>query len=770
MNPTMMNKEKSIYAVGCQMASVCYMLCIKFYYFPLKKINGICFIAMGIPFLLNAQFNRTQDTLQREPVSLGEVVVYANKFPELIKYISQSVKVIRDKNTLHNQANVGDILLNTGSVFVQKSQQGGSSPVIRGFEASRVLLTVDGVRMNNAIFRSGHLQNVVTIDNMVLDRIEVLYGPSSTLYGSDALGGVVSMFTKNPILDSSGKTSIKGNAMLRFANATDESKAHVDFTIAHKKWASLSSITYGIFGDMKQGLNRQAAYPDFGKKNFIVQRVGNTDSAFINPDPNKQTPSDFKQIDFLQKILFQPAHNIQHIVNLQISNSSNVQRYDRLTEFAAGAPVYAEWYYGPQIRNMLSYQFSANQLEGFFREIRVVASYQDIEESRITRRYKNNNRDSRWERVNVWGFNADAKHASGKHELHLGIESYSNYVRSTAERMNIVSGALSRISTRYSDGPTKMSYDAVYAQHLLKINDRWTLNDGLRFNLVNMDARFVDTALMHFQFTVAKQKNAAITGNLGLIYNSINNFRLAFLLSSGFRSPNVDDLTKVFDSRTGYVVVPNRALQPEYTYNAEVNFNQMGEMFSFGGSLFYTWFRNAIVVDRFQFNGNDSLFYQNVMSAVYAPQNKATASVAGFSMNASVKLGRYTSLDAVYTYTSGKYSFTGKTVPLDHIPPAFGRVGLKHLPKAWQAETYFLFNGWKRIADYHPNGEDNQQYATPDGMPAWFTWNLRGLVNITKTINLQLQVENLLDRNHRYFASGISAPGRNFIVSVRASF
>ncbi len=766
----MRNKAKSIYAGGNQMISVFYRLSFKYYYISMKKIIGTWVFVMCIPLLLNAQFNRTQDTLQREPVSLGEVVVYANKFPELIKYISQSVKVIRDKNTLHNQANVGDILLNTGSVFVQKSQQGGSSPVIRGFEASRVLLMVDGVRMNNAIFRSGHLQNVITIDNMVLDRMEVLYGPSSTLYGSDALGGVVSMFTKNPILDSSGKTSLKGNAMLRFANATEETKAHVDFTIANKKWASLSSVTFASFGDMKQGLNRQSAYPDFGKKNFIVQRVGNTDSAFVNPDPNKQTPSDYKQIDFLQKILFQPSANIQHVVNLQLSNSTNVQRYDRLTEFAAGAPVYAEWYYGPQIRNMLSYQFSAHHLEGFFREIRVVASYQDIEESRITRRYKNNNRDARWERVNVWGINADAKHACGKHELHVGIESYVNYVRSTAERMNIVSGALSRISTRYSDGPTKMASNAVYAQHLLKINDRWTLNDGLRFNLVNMDARFVDTSLMHFPFTVAKQKNAAITGNLGLIYNSINNFRLAFLLSSGFRSPNVDDLTKVFDTRTGYVVVPNKDLQPEYTYNAEVNFNQFGEKFSFGGSLFYTWFRNAIVVDRVQFNGKDSLLYQNVMSAVYAPQNKATASVAGFSLNASVKLGKYTTLDGVYTYTNGKYTFTGKTVPLDHIPPAFGRVGLKHLQKAWQAETYVLFNGWKRIADYNPNGEDNQQYATPDGMPSWYTWNIRGMVNINPTINIQLQVENLLDRNYRYFASGISAPGRNFIISLRAGF
>lgn len=717
-----------------------------------------------------AQRNQLQDTIQNEPVTLSEVVVYANKFPELLKHLTQSIKVISDKNTLNNQANTGDILMNTGSVFVQKSQQGGSSPVIRGFEASRVLLMVDGVRLNNAIYRAGHLQNVITIDNMILDRVEILYGPSSTLYGSDALGGVINMFTRNPVVDSIGKSSVSGNALVRYATATEESRGHIDFNIGGSKWASLTSVTYGSFGDMKQGANRSSTYPNFGIKNFIVQRIRNTDSAFVNPDPNKQVSSNYKQIDITEKILFQTKDNIQHLLNIQLSNSGNVQRYDRLTELTGGVPTYAEWYYGPQFRNMLSYQFSANKLAGFFKEINVVASYQDIEESRITRRFRNDNKDSRWERVNVFGFVADAKRYSGKNEWQIGLESYTNYVRSTAERMNIVSGAVSRIATRYSDGPTKMSSNALYVQHTLKLNKSWTMNDGLRLNVVNMDARFADTSLMHFPFTVAKQNNVSITGNFGLVYASTKNFRLAFLLSSGFRSPNVDDLTKVFDTKTGYVVVPNKDLKPEYTYNTEINFNQFGKQFSFGGSVFYTLFSNAIVVDKFVFNGSDSLLYQNVKSGVFAPQNKAKAYVVGFSVNASFKIERNTMIEAVYTYTKGKYTNAGETVPLDHIPPAFGRVGIKHTKRSWQAETFILFNGWKKIGDYNPNGEDNVQYATVDGMPSWFTWNIRAMVNVTKKITAQVQVENLLDRNYRYFASGISAPGRNFILSMKTSF
>lgn len=734
-----------------------------------KNIVAMAF-AMAISSIVFAQVKTNTDSLNKEPVSLGEVIVYANKFPESLKSISQTVKVIKDKNALNNQPNTGDILLNSGAVFVQKSQQGGSSPVIRGFEASRVLLMVDGVRMNNAIYRTGHLQNIITVDNTILDRMEVIYGPSSTIYGSDALGGVVNMFTKNPVLSKTDKTVVSGNALTRFATATEEAKGHVDFTIASRKWASLTSVTYGVYGNMTQGANRQSAYPNFGLKPFYVERVGNTDSAFVNPDPNKQIASDYKQLDIAQKIIFQPTENKQHLLNIQIGNSSNVQRYDRLTEVASGAPVYAEWYYGPQIKNLISYQYSASKMQGFFRELKIITSYQDIEESRITRRFKNNNRDSRWERVSVWGFNIDAKRFSGKNELHVGVESYTNYVRSTAERMNLNSGVLSRITTRYSDGPTKMSSNAVYAQHTLKINKNWTLNDGLRLNFVRLDAHFADTTLMHFPFVRAEQNNFAVTGNLGLVYATPKNFRLAFLLSSGFRSPNVDDLTKVFDTKTGYVVVPNKELKPEYTYNAELNFNQMLYKFSLGGSLFYTLFRNAIVVDKANFNGKDSILYQGVQSAVFSPQNKAKAYVVGFSLNAAYKFDMHTSINAVYTYTKGTYQNAGISMPLDHIPPTFGKLSLKHQRNNWVLEGYSLFNGWKKTADYNLNGEDNQQYATVDGMPSWFTLNIRGELNLVKNLFAQVQVENILDRNYRYFASGISAPGRNFIFSLRATF
>ena len=222
----------------------------------------LAFLLIGGSLELRAQKDSTK--------SLQDVIVYANKFPTLSKNIIQTIGVITDKNLIQYQSNTSDILTASGQVFVQKSQLGGGSPVIRGFEASRILLMVDGVRMNSAIFRAGHLQNIITVDNMSLDRVEVNYGPSSTIYGSDALGGVINMFTKMPQLNSNSKWKTNGNVIYRYANGQNENRQHIDLNIANKKWAFVSSFTNSVFGDLRQGNNRLAAYPDFGKRFFYV--------------------------------------------------------------------------------------------------------------------------------------------------------------------------------------------------------------------------------------------------------------------------------------------------------------------------------------------------------------------------------------------------------------------------------------------------------------------------------------------------------------------
>lgn len=731
-------------------------------------------ISAVLLFMMSRESTAQSDTTVKQ---LQKVVVYANKFPALSKNIIQRVVSLTDKELIQQQANTADILTASGQVFVQKSQAGGGSPIIRGFEASRVLLMLDGVRMNTAIFRAGHLQNIITVDNMILDRVEINYGPSSTLYGSDALGGVVNLFTKQAQLFTSNTLSKKapwktdGNIVYRYGSAQSEHRQHVDFNIANNKWAFLTSFTNSSFGDMIQGNKRLAAYPDFGKRFFYVVRENNIDIVKDNSaEVNKQKLSGYHQTDFLQKILFKPNAQTMHELNVQLSQSSNINRYDRLTEISKGLPIYSEWYYGPQVRNMISYKLSKQALKGYFQKMTLNGNYQHLEESRISRKFKSENKDFRLEKVAILGLNLDLLHEDKTGDLHFGMESYYNIVGSTAYRNNIVSAIKSPITTRYSDGPTNMLYQAVYLQKTKFVKQNWVLNAGLRLNNIKLNAQFKDTALMHFPFTQANQNNTALTGNLGMAYNASNGYRVSFGLSSGFRAPNVDDLTKVFDTKTGYVVVPNKDLKPEYTYNAEVTLSKSTANYNIEGSIFYTWFKNALVVDKFNWNNASTIVYQGIMSEVYASQNKAKATLYGFNLTASANISGNTSIAGTYSYTKGTYQNGLISMPLDHIPPTYGRIGMKHKIQKVSAELFTTFNGWKRLADYNLNGEDNEIYATKEGMPGWQIWNINTSYQASKKITINFQIENLTDVNYRYFASGISALGRNYIVQCRFNF
>ncbi|MFT3845651.1 MAG: TonB-dependent receptor [Lacibacter sp.] len=741
-----------------------------------------------------------QDTLAKE---LNEIVISASKFPEKKVNVAQRIDVINSKFIGRvNAQNTGDLLINTGNVFVQKSQQGGSSPVIRGFEASRVLLIIDGVRLNNLIYRSGHLQNAITVDQNMLENMEVLYGPASTLYGSDALGGVVHFRTKAPKLSTKEKsTYVSGNGFARYSSANEEKTIHADFNIGWKKIAWLQSYTYSDFGDMKMGGKYSDKYSGFGRRDSFVTRINGTDTVVKNSNTRIQKFSGYKQWDILQKLLFQQSEKVTHTLNFQYSNTSDVPRYDRLQDKRNfGGSIgntlrYAEWYYGPQTRLLTSYNLLIAKA-GFFNAINLNINYQDIEESRVTREFKRYDRlDGRFEKVKVGGFVIDTRKIWVNNELTIGADGQLNDLKSTATRTNINTGAVTKLDTRYPDGKNKMNNFGFYAQHLYKFkNTKFVLNDGVRIQSTNLRSTLVDTALLfHLPYTEIKQNNVTVTGNAGLIYNPSVSTKLSFSLATGFRAPNVDDLAKIFESSTSakQLVVPNPDIKPEKTFNADIALNQ-----SFGKSVrielngFYTWFRDALVKAPFKLNGQDSVVYYGVKSQVLANTNANKAYLYGFSGAVYASFAKYFLFSSTISLTKGRfetdnsknssvyekqsngsYTLVSKKVsskPLDHIPPVFGKTSISYQQKKVFAEVFALYNGWKHLNEYNADGEDNSQYATADGMPGWVTFNLRTSYSFSNKISVQFAVENIFDRNYRCFASGFSAPGRNFILALRA--
>lgn len=721
-----------------------------------------------------------EDTVSEK--TLGEVVISANKFAERKRNVNQKVDIITARAiAATNAQNTGDLLLNSGNVFVQKSQQGGSSPVLRGFEASRVLLVIDGIRMNNAIYRAGHLQNAITVDQNMLERVEVLYGPASTLYGSDALGGVIHLKTKSPLLSLNKKLRAAGGVFGRYSSANHEKTVHFNMSLGGKKIGWMQAYTFSDFGDMKMGKNYPDDYPGFGSRDSLIITTGGVDNVIVNRDSRVQKFSGYKQWDITQKFLYKQSDEVSHLLNLQMSNSTNIPRYDRLQDkrdFGGNIGTtlrYAEWFYGPQTRYLSSYELNIAS-PGFFNQFRFNANYQSIEESRQQREYLRYDRfDSRTENLDIMGAIIDARKKWNNNEITIGADVQLNDLKSTATRTNQNTGVVSKLDTRYPDGKNKMNYIGVYAQHLLKISDeKLILNDGLRLQLVTLNSTIADNSFFQLPFTEIEQDNFSVTGNLGMVYVPNDEFRIAAGLSSGFRNPNIDDLARVFESSTALkrIVIPNPDLKPEYTYNFDLNITQLiKEKIKFDVTGFYTLFRNAIGLSPFHLNGQDSILYNGVQSAVYANRNNKKANMYGFNGNIKVDFTNRLSFFGTVTYTYGRFKKEdGSKSPQDHIPPVYGKTSLAYAHEKFSTEAFILFNGWKRLKNYNLDGEDNLQYATPDGMPSWMTLNWRNSFKISKKAQFQFTIENILDRNYRYFASGFSAPGRNFVFSLRGTW
>jgi hemoglobin/transferrin/lactoferrin receptor protein len=705
---------------------------------------------------------------------LNTLVISASRFEEKMADVPQQMQVIKSKQMeFMNAPTTTEMVDQSGNILSQKSQLGGGSPIIRGFEANKVLLVVDGVRMNNAIYRGGHLQNIITMDNCMLEKTEIVYGPGSVIYGSDALGGVIHFYTKKPQLsETAGKMNINANAFLRYSSAYSEKTGHADFGLGGKKIGFIGSFTYSDFGDLRQGGERNPFYGDWGKRLYYAERINGADTMMANRDYNLQKQSGYKQYDLLGKVLFKQSEKISHTINLQYSTSSDIQRYDRLTEMDDnGKLIYAQWYYGPQNRLFLNYSLDLKAEHGFYDHGKISIAYQDIEESRHNRTFGKSNLTHRTENVTVASLNADFDKKIKSNELRYGIEAVYNNVDSKANRENVNTGEITPQSTRYPDGGSVMSSVSAYITHTLEITPKFILNDGLRYSYVRLNSQFNDTTFYPFPFDEITQKSGSFNGRLGLVAMPGLGWRFTVLGSTGFRVPNVDDMTKIFESVAGKVIVPNPDLKPEYTYNAEVGISKMfHDKVNVGVVGFYTIYDNVITVKESTFNGQEYIMYDDSLSRVLTNVNENSAYIYGLSGNITADITRSFSITSSLNYTYGRINTDTTDYPLDHIAPLFGRTSFNLNIKKFRGEFFVVYNGWKRVKDYNMIGEDNFGYATDNGMPAWYTLNLRTAYQVNKYLQVQFAIENLADQNYRVFGSGISAPGRNFIVSLRGRF
>ncbi len=703
-------------------------------------------------------------------VPLSQIVISANRWEQdRTEVPNQIVGITKNEIDFENPQTAADLLGETHEVFIQKSQMGGGSPMIRGFSANSLLIVVDGIRMNNAIFRSGNLQNVISIDPNTIGSAEVIYGPGSVMYGSDALGGVMDFHTMKVGLNADG-FDFGSNYMARFSTANMERTFHIDASYGGKKWGGLTSVTYSGFSDLRMGNNGRESY----ERKEYQKYINGKDTTLINDNPNIQKESGYEQLNVLQKVRFRPNQNWDFNYSFQYSSTTNLPRYDRLIQYSGDELKYGAWYYGPQKWMQNNLTSTLKQETAFFSNVRLILGYQYFEESRHDRKYDKTNLRSRTEKVDLFTLNLDMdKRFSEKISLFYGIDGAYNNVRSEGIEKDILTGIEEITGARYPDSTNHYGSAALYASMKLKANEKLTIIGGIRYSYISMLSRFKEHSYYDFPFDEIKLNTGALNGSLGAAWQIGCGWQLNTNLSSGFRAPNLDDIGKIFDSEPGNVIVPNKDLKPEYAYNADMSISKIfGHSSEASLTVFYTHIEDIMVRRDFLFNGQDSIMYDGEMSKVQAIVNGGTGYIYGGSFSLKANITNGFSVKSFLTYQYGRDE---DDLPIRHVSPLFGSTGIMYNYKKLTAELYANYNGEISYKNLAPSERDKTyMYATDDEgnpfAPAWATLNLKAEFQVVPDLTFSMGLENILDHRYRPYSSGIAAAGRNFIFSIRGSF
>lgn len=718
--------------------------------------------------LLSNITNDIEFLLIEKSIKLDEIIVSVSRWAESsTEFPNKVVGITRKDIEFYNPQTTADALAQTGEIYIQKSQLGGGSPMIRGFAANRILLTVDGVRLNNAIFRSGNLQNIISIDPHSLERTEVIFGPGSVQYGSDALGGVVNMMTITSRL-SSAEPIISGGGLIRYSSANKERTAHFDISYSGSNFASVTSLSFSNYGDLLMGRNGRNEYlrPEY------ATTINGIDSVINNDNPERQVFTGFGQFSFIQKLRFKLSSHLTSEVGFYYSNTNNIPRYDRLIQYRNGSLRYANWYYGPQEWVMGRVDFTYSSKNKFMEIAKLLIAYQQVKESRHERNFGSAIRRNRFEEVDIFSINLDfTKPLSEFHHLYYGFNAGFNVVGSMANEINLGSGAMASVATRYPDGSVYNNY-AVYLNYEYKPSAKLNLIAGIRYSQFVIHSTF-DQTFYPFPFTEVNLNPGAPSGSLGAVINPNQKTSFQVNFSTAFRAPNIDDIGKVFDSEPGNVVVPNPSLQSEYAYNLDI-----GIMRNFGKAVkveitgFYTLLDNAMVRRDFLFNGQDSIIYDGELSKVQALVNTGSAYLYGVNAKLFVDFTNQVSLTSTYNLVKGEDDLH---LPLRHVTPMFGSTHLLYKQKRIKLDLFADYSGQFENDELAVDEQNKAHlYAIDENglpfSPRWFTLNFKSTLQLSTNVQFNFGVDNILDTRYKPYSSGLVAPGRNWILGLRGYF
>ena len=710
---------------------------------------------------------------------LDEVVISASKFSQKFREVPKKVTQInRSMIEFTNPMTSADLLERGGYVYIQKSQLGGGSPMIRGLSTNRLVLSVDGVRLNNAIFRSGNIHNVISISPMNIENTEVIMGSASVLYGSDAIGGVMNFYTKKAKLSNDLNPNIQININSRYSSASNEKMYHIDFNYGLEKIAFLSSFSKSDFDDLTMGIHGPSEYL---RPNYVTQNSAGDDVLVTNSKPRIQRNSGYSQTNFMQKVLYELNENLSIDIGIHFSKTGNIPRYDRLIRTNENEGLYySEWYYGPQEWLLINSQLTYIPKETkFYDELKFGSSFQKFSESRNSRKFSDGFLKSREEELDIFSLNLDFfKKISENSNITYGLEIIENQLGSFAKSVNISDLSETPISTRYPDNSSLNSL-GLYINYKTKIIEDVFFQSGVRYSLIELKSDLSQNNIYYdFMYENISLENGAFVGGIGLswVRNIYNNWK--FNINTAFRSPNIDDLAKVFDSEPGSVVVPNPDLKPERSFGLEFGgYFRTKNNIELDFSSYVTYLYDSFIRENFTLsNGVSEIIYDGELSQIQALQNSSKSFIYGIEFGINMFLNKSFRVKSQHNLIAG-YELDDLPfgMPVRHIPPNYGNFHLIYNNGDFTIDTYLNYNSkisFNNLAEserakpyMYALDENGNPYS-----PSWMTFNVRSKYSFSKMLNINFTVENITNKLYRPYSSGISATGLNFIFSLSYAY
>lgn len=661
-----------------------------------------------------------QANQDKEAKTLDSIQVTATRRAENAQDVPQAVTVVNEAELRKRSGQTNaDLLHGDVGTFVQQTTPGQAVVIVRGLKGSEVLHMVDGFRLNNAFFRNAPNQYPALIDPLMIEQIEVVRGPSSVLYGSDAMGGVVHMLS--PQVQYHGNWENSGRLRSRYNSADSSTLSRVEYAGGSERFGIRLGSTYQDVNLLRVGDDRVLPFTGYTAR-FSDAKFG-----------------------------FKPADGHELTLSVQYSKQPRTPRYDELVPgFGQTVPTSADFLFRPQERHFAQLKYAFDVSNSAFDRGWISIGRQKIVDDRLNRDFGTLNRDIEQNSSELLGLTAQFEKTVGTHYLTYGVDRYDDEILSARQRINVNTGALSTRPSRFPNGSTMDSLGVFIADDW-QVNEQLDVNMGLRYNRFDIDLPPV------INNTGVKLDPSRVTGNLGFNFAVHEGLSVVGNYGRGFRAPNVFDLG-TFGTRPGNRFnIPNGDLKPETVDTVDVGLKWQNERWQGEVLVYKSRFQDKITsVETGERNASNQIIVQS--------RNATRLDIHGIEAGVRWNNGDAWSAYGSATLTRGTEQFAGAEYDADRIPPVFGRLGADYqLNAQWNFSAYSFFA--TRQDRLSPRDLIDPR-INPNGTAGYATANLAATWQLSEQFDLRLSAENIADRRYREHGTGIDEAGRSYGVAI----